>query len=149
MLIHNDEANPYFETVKPKTSYKDDGFKIRWNVKSIAGKENANGFIVQLVDAEGPKTSDEPYYEAWRVENGKTDHLYDHDDVFRSKDQVKYHTQVFWIDETDELYQKVTKWEPTMMFFAGDLPAVLKSEAPYMKDRDPLFEREYIPERWN
>lgn len=143
VTIHNDEENQFFKTVKFQNCVPFD-FQIKWNVASIAGYENAEGYIIQHVIMKGPenKTPNTPYYEAWKVSEGKTDSG-EYDDHFVCDAPIDYCTHVYWVDSGDELYSLVAKWEPTMGFFAGNLPAVPENDAEYLKKRAPRFNRTF------
>ena len=144
MIVWNNEQNPFFTT----TEYKIElpySFKIKWNVSNITKKEHATGYIVQLVMMDGPERSIAiPYYEAWKVVNGHTDESYGYDDKFSCEKPINYRTKVYWVDGTDNLYKAISQWKPCMQFFAGDLPAVIASEFPYLTEREPVLERVFI-----
>ena len=141
MIVRNNEQNPFFTTTEYKTELPY-SFKIKWNVYNITKKEHATGYIVQLVMMDGPERNiTVPYYEAWKVVNGHTDEPYGYDDKFSCEVAVDYRTKVYWVDDKDNLFDLVSQWKPCMQFFAGDLPAMIASEFPYLTEREPVLER--------
>ena len=79
----------YYEIVECNNERKDANYclKIKWNVKEISGYCNAEGFIVQrveLIDETGIISNyNGPYFEAWKVKDGKTEYS-DFDDAFQN-----------------------------------------------------------------
>lgn len=144
MIVHNNEQNPFFTTIEYRIdlSYS---FKITWNVSIIVKKEHASGYIVQLVVMEGSgKNITVPYFEAWRVVNGHTDKSYRCDDYFSCDKPVNYRTKVYWIDESDNLFKLISQWKSCIQFLAGNLPAIVASEFPYLSERESVLERVFI-----
>ena len=110
-----------------------DGYqhRILWDVKAIAKKSNANGYIVQRVDANttSPEIEMEkkPYFEAWRVTDGLTGNS-NYDDEFwamylEADGEATYQTEVYWIDIEDELYSIVDRWKNGAVRMANELPS--------------------------
>ena len=131
-----------------------DGYQHRifWNVKAITSEPNANGYIVQRIDAD--TTSKEiimenrPYYEAWRVVDGSTQNSC-YDDEFWARwleapGEVTYHTKVYWIDKEDELFSIVEGWKSGAVQMANELPS--SYEFPEIEGRRPVCERFFY---WN
>ena len=59
--------------------------KIKWNVSTIAGSENADGYIVQRIhytDTVGAASPVDDYYEAWLVRRGICVGSSNYDDAF-------------------------------------------------------------------
>ncbi len=138
-------------------------YSIRWNVENITGKKAANGYIVQYVYNENTTTingvSKDPYYEAWKVENGivvDTIHK-QYDDVFEfgeffeweqienslgKRGIIRYKTKVFWIDVSNPYFNNVDAWEDKNVY-AGGLKATLAIDCNFLADRDSLFKRKF------
>ena len=138
-----------------ETDYKGfDGYqhRILWNVKAIAKKSNANGYIVQRVVAKTTcseiRMEDRPYFEAWRVTEGSTKNT-NYDDEFCARyldapGEVTYHTKVFWIDKEDNLFSVIDRWKPGKVQMASKLPSAY--EFPEIEGKRPVCERLF---HWN
>ena len=135
---------------------------IHWNVEEIAGKSNANGFIVQEVDIKNTTSikglSDIAYYEAWKVENGNF--IYhcekEPDDSFawgnwccksmmtnsiNKKGTITYKSKVFWVDRDSKLFVLIEKWKEETVFEAGKLKSVYKNDCNEFIHEYPVFIR--------
>lgn len=131
-----------------------DGYQQRifWDVKFVAKKSNADGYIVQRIDADTTspeiRMENRPYFEAWRVTSGSTGNS-NYDDEFWARylevnGEVTYRTKVYWIDIKDELYSIVDGWERGAVRMANELPS--SYEFPELEERKPEDERFF---HWN
>lgn len=149
---------------KPYLYYIQAGY---WNVKAIAKKQAACGYIVQeviIINTTGILCIDkiEHYYEAWRVTNGRCEEYEDDnpDDTFRCgiaemKDEmikmslgksgvVKYECNVYWIDENDYHFDIVDTWQERTVNYAAKLKSIWADQCTELEDMKPIYEREFI-----
>lgn len=146
---------------KPYLFYKQ---SVYWNIEHISKHEKANGYIVQEVEiSNSTKISDIDeyvhYYEAWLVKDGKC--VYDDDlpdDSFEcgfeeiahmmiakslgKTGEVKYACKIYWVDETDNHYSIVDKWEERGVRYAAQLKSVIASDCPEFADIEPVVIRD-------
>ena len=148
MVIRQGETNHYYDIVKFEIDNRNHYlFEIKWKAEFLLGK---NGYIVQFVKVlntiTGIGIEDRPYFEAWKVTNGKTKNS-DYDDRFEcffieSIGIIKYETEIYWIDHNSELYNIVSEWRSQTVRMAVDLPATY--EFPELRGYPPMFRREFI-----
>lgn len=142
-------------------------YAIKWNVEEIAGKKDANGFIVQRIEVDSSISNSgvpkKPYLEAWSVTNGvcADTRLNKYDDIFsvgidfRIHDSVIdslgvlghiiYKTKVYWVDICDHLFEDVEKWEVNCIpSHVGNLKACWIEDFSKFEELSPVFERTYV-----
>ncbi len=145
----------------------------KWDVEYISKKNEANGYIVQMVkmkiETNDNVKKEEQYFEAWKVENGlccKFDSE-DYDDVFgvgKVKDdafnELKFSIgkfgescfegTIFWVDKSDKLYEEVDKWKPGGVDEAVELKSIEYSTDLWKMFKDKVcFSREPFAHKWN
>ena len=98
---------------------------IRWNVKEISGKNEANGYIVQYMNIQSSNRciSSAHYYEAWLVEDGLIsnedtgtlwDDVWDVPYSYLDKDinqiSVTFSSIIYWIPKDSENFDCIMGW---------------------------------------
>lgn len=135
--------------------------KIKWNVSTIAGSENADGYIVQRIhytDTVGATPPVDDYYEAWLVHRGICVGSSNYDDAFSldvnyserpicrslgKQGSICYDAKVYWVDKNHPLYKIVDSWEKYSTPMAGNLKSVFVSDCPVFEDVEPHFTRKF------
>ena len=118
-----------------------------------------SGYIVQYVEIIDPlhiiPNYERPYYEAWKVKDGKTQYaIYDdefsneeagllRDDAINQIQQkidsagfIEYKTKSIWVDIENPVYNQIAKWKSGISM-ARDLPST------YEPPENLMFEDEY------
>jgi hypothetical protein len=138
-------------------------FSIKWKVSDITKSISSNGYIVQKVTCTNSSSISgielEPYYEAWKVINGKCIKATacEPDDVFEwgslsfiqlqignslgKSGEIIYKTQVYWIDERDSLYKTVDLWKEGTVYAAGNLKSCYVVDCCAFDSKRPVFVR--------
>lgn len=155
--IQDKLASPYYQIIYLFTDdLKGYDFRINWNVDKIAKKSNANGYIVQKIRTEiiglDGLEREQPYYEAWKVQDGNCEKgKYDYDDRYildsvfygfiNTSGKITYYSEVYWIDKENELYNAVDNWETSYLVCAGELKSILVDDCQELKNVEPVFIR--------
>jgi hypothetical protein len=119
---------------------------VDWDVRGFSNDESINAFIVQevilqqIIDEEQCKPYH--YYEAWDVIGGECTkegsdvshdlfcigHPYDSGEEIQKsighKGEVIFYSKVYWIEESNELYDIVLRWPIDQVKYARGLKAV-------------------------
>lgn len=90
-------------------------------------------------------------YEAWRVKDGRTGNS-NFDDQFscafiENTGTLEYNTEVFWVDENDNLFEEVSKWGQDEVVMARNLQATY--DFPGIELINPVFRRKFTYDNRN
>ena len=144
---------------------------VDWDVRGFSNDESINAFIVQevilqqIIDEEQCKPYH--YYEAWDVIGGECTkegsdvshdlfcigHPYDSGEEIQKsighKGEVIFYSKVYWIEESNELYDIVLRWPIDQVKYARGLKAVQCTPIieKYFKNI-PYYNREEFRHTW-
>ena len=155
----------FYKTVFEDNSRTDGVYRlaIKWNVPTISKGES--GYVVQKITVTDTikliGNYSGPYYEAWKVSDGKNlpgdydDHFqpggYDDfwnaliSDMTEGKSGIiQYDAEVYWISDKFPLHNQIAAWKEEEVSMAGELPAIMAADFHELDNVEPLFTREFI-----